>query len=158
LYVIQQTSALRLFQKTIIPVLAAKNLHNEISTLNNAFLEFHLMLLRKLNEFFTPLCKGNLKEDDLRAEHYPGFVSPGPFLSDSDVDELHKRVGHITLMNVRYKEKNWGELIEGSLPRAIDKLLEFFRFLTDSPSLSNPVREDVRFCIKRLEGLKTLAP
>jgi hypothetical protein len=62
-------------------------------------------------------------------------------------------------MNVRYKEKDWGELIKGSMPIATDRLLQFFRFLADShPSLSSPIREDVRFYIKRLEGLKTLAP
>jgi hypothetical protein len=66
-----------------------------IKIVNNASLESQLLFLRKLNEFFEPLPAK--KEDDLRAEHYFGFKSPGRFLSDQDVTELHKRVGHITL-------------------------------------------------------------
>jgi hypothetical protein len=65
------------------------------------------LFLRKLNEFFEHLPKKGekpLKEDDLRAEHYSGFKNPGPFLSDQDEDELHKRVGHITLGSVGYGE------------------------------------------------------
>ena len=96
-----------------------------------------------------------LKEDDLRAEHYSGFKSPGAFLSRPDEDELHKRVGHVTLMEVRYGKKNWTELVTGAMPIAVDRLHEFFCFLRDSyPLLSGPKRKKVKSYIKTLETLK----
>jgi hypothetical protein len=77
-----------------------------ISIVNNASLEAQLLFLRKLNEFFKPLATGKeLEEDDVRAEHYAGFKSPGPFLSRPDEKEIHKRVGHITLMEARYEKR-----------------------------------------------------
>ena len=67
-----------------------KNLHEEICFLKNASLESQLLFLRKLNEFFLRLPENEPdkkkkrkkpKPDDLRAEHYTGFTSPGAFLS-----------------------------------------------------------------------------
>jgi hypothetical protein len=158
-YVILQTcTAHQLFHGTIVPALRKKGLHEEIVILNNASLESQLLFLRKLNEFFTPLDKGRVEEDDLRAEHYSGFESPGAFLSVPEVAELHKRVGHITLMQVRYGPKDWTELVKGSLPIAVDRLLQFFRFLRDSypHPLSRPKRIDVQFYIEKLGQLKRL--
>jgi hypothetical protein len=104
-YVILQCfAAHQIFHGTIAPALRKIGIHeNLIHAQNNASLESQLLFLRKLNEFFEHLPKkgeGPLKEDDLRAEHYSGFENPGPFLSDQDEDELHKRVGHITLRSV----------------------------------------------------------
>jgi hypothetical protein len=159
--VLQCFAAHQIFHDTIAPALRKSGIHEDlIHAVNNASLESQLLFLRKLNEFFKHLPKEKekpLKEDDLRAEHYSGFESPGAFLSDPDEDELHKRVGHITLMQVRYGEKNWAELIKGSLPIAVDRLLKFFVFLRDSyPSLSSAMREEVQFYIERLEQLKRL--
>ena len=156
-YAIQQITAHRLFQKIIIPVLKEKNLHNEIHILNNTSLESHLMFLRKLNEFFKHLPEEKekpLKEDDLRAEHYWDFQSSGPFLSDQDEAEIHKRVGHITLIEVRHGGKDWAELVAGSMPIVVARLLEFFRFLRDKP-LSGSARDDVQFLIGQLEQMKS---
>jgi hypothetical protein len=50
--------------------------------------------------------------------------SLGAFLSDGDEDEIHKRVGHFTLIEVRRGKKSWSELINGALPIAVDRLLE----------------------------------
>ena len=130
-------------------------LEETISIVNNASLEAQLLFLRKLNEFFESLPAQ--KEDDLRAEHYFGFKSTGgPFLSDEDEAELHKRVGHITLKEVREQKKDWTKLIRGSVPVAIDRSLEFFRFLRDSDQVSNSTREDSRYYIERLEHIKGL--
>jgi hypothetical protein len=148
-----------MFRDTIVPTLRKSGIHeNLIHPLNNASLESQLLFLGKLNEFFKPLpTDKELEKDDLRAEHYSGFKSPGRFLSGADEKEIHKRVGHITLMNVRYGRKNWRELINGSLPIAVDRLLQFFCFLRDSyPSLSSAMREEVQLDIKRLEQLKKL--
>ena len=126
-----------------------------ISIVNNASVEAQLLFLRKLNEFFESLPAK--KEDDLRAEHYFGFKSlPGPFLSGEDEAELHKRVGHVTLKEVREQKKDWTKLIRGSVPVAIDRSLEFFRFLRDSDQVSNSTREDSRYYIERLEHINDL--
>jgi hypothetical protein len=123
-----------------------------ISIVNNASLEAQLLFLRKLNEFFASLPAK--KEDDLRAEHYFGFKSPGPFLSDEDEAELHKRVGHITLKEVREQKKDCTKLITGSVPVAIDRSREFFRFLRDADQVSSSMREDARYYIERLDSIK----
>jgi hypothetical protein len=132
----------------------------------NASLESQLLFLRKLNEFFMRLPgneqdekkrKKRLKLDDLRAEHYRGFTSPGAFLSDTNEAELHKRVGHITLIEVRHGKKDWGELISASMPVAIDRRLAFCHFLRDSYSpLSDSGRETVKFYIETLTRLKVV--
>jgi hypothetical protein len=150
-YVILQTfTALKLFHEVVVPVLHEKGLHKEIDILNNASLESQLLFLRKLNEFFMRLPENEpdkkkrnkrLKEDDLRAEHYTGFTSPGAFLSDTDEAELHKRVGHITLIEVWGTKKDWGELISTSMPVALDRMLEFCCFLRDSYSRSQTLDE-----------------
>ena len=83
--------------------------------------------------------------------------SLGAFLSDRDEDEIHKRVGHFTLIEVRRGKKNWSELINGALPIAVDRLLEFGGYLRDSyPLLSRPKRKKVKSYIKTLDTLKRI--
>lgn len=161
-YVIMQTlTAHRLLHETIVPALRKSGIDEGlIQILNNSCLESQLLFLRKLNEFFKRLPDPKkkerpLKQDDLRAEHYSGFKSPGAFLSDQDEDEIHKRVGHITLIEVRHGKKDWNELVTDSLPIAIDRLLQFCCFLRDSyQPLSSSAREGVQFYITTLQSLK----
>jgi hypothetical protein len=168
-YVILQTfPAFKLFHEVVVPVLHRIGLHKEIDILNNASLESQLLSLRKLNEFFMRLPeneqdekkrKKRLKPDDLRAEHYTGFTSPGAFLSEPDEAELHKRVGHITLIEVRNKKKDWGPLITGYMPIAVIRMLEFCCFLRDSYlPLSSSARQTVKFYIETLEGFAKIWP
>ena len=167
-YVIQQTfDAFKLFSELVVPMLHRKGLYREIKILNSASLEAQLLFLRKLNEFFMRLPenepdkqkKKRLKKDDLRAEHYTGFPSPGAFLSDPHEDELHKRVGHITLMEVRYDKKNWGKFINGYMPFAVGRMLKFCCFLRESYSpLSSATRKRVQSDIERLEEFAEIWP
>jgi hypothetical protein len=153
--ILQACVAHDLFHIEVIPVLRKNGTPEEtISIINNASLEAQLFFLRKLNEFFESLPAR--KEDDLRAEHYFGFKSPGPFLSDEDEAELHKRVGHITLKEVRDRKKDWTELLRGYVPVAMEKSLEFFRFLCDSDQVSGSMREDARYYIEQLDSIKDL--
>jgi hypothetical protein len=149
-----------LYHIEVIPVLRKNGISEDaIHIVNNASLESQLLFLRKLNEFFKRLPKEKekpLKEDDLRAEHYFGFKSPGPFLDDSAEKEIHKAVAHITLREVREGKKNWTELIRGSVPKAIITSLEFFRFLRDSNQLSSSMREEARYHIEHLEHIRDL--
>jgi hypothetical protein len=72
------------------------------------------------------------------------------------VKEIHKAVGHITLKEVREGKKDWTKLVKGSVPVAIDRSLQFFRFLRDSDQLSSSKREDARYYIERLDHIKDL--
>ena len=96
-------------------------------THKNASLESQLLFLRKLNEFFKPISIGKLKGKTISE---PSTIRAsnllGTFLSDGDEDEIHKRVGHITLIEVRHGKKNWAELVKGCLPIAVDRLLPVF--------------------------------
>jgi hypothetical protein len=112
------------------------------------------LFLRKLNEFFKHLPAK--EDDDLRAEYYFGFKSPGPFLDASEVKQINKGVGHITLKEAREGKKDWTELVKGSVPVAIDRSLEFFRFLRGSDQLSSSKREEAEYYIERLERMKSL--
>lgn len=153
--ILQGCVAHDLYHIEVIPVLRKNGIPEETTSIvNNASLEAQLLFLRKLNEFFESLPAK--KEDDLRAEHYFSYKSPGPFLSDEDEAELHKRVGHITLKEVRERKKDWTKLIRGSVPVAIDRSLEFFRFLRDWDQVSSSMREDARYYIERLEHIKDL--
>jgi len=76
----------------------------------------------------------------------------GTFLSDGDEDEIHKRVGHITLIEVRHGKKNWAELSEVCQSQSIG-CSQFFLFLRDSyPSFSTAMREDVEFYIEKMSS------
>jgi len=66
-------------------------LHTTI--VENAVVEGQLMFYRKLNEFFR---RPNPRfPDDLKSELF-GYAATGGFLSDADIEELHKRVAHPT--------------------------------------------------------------
>jgi hypothetical protein len=156
-------TAFPIFLQSIVPALEKGGVHDDLIVgQRNASLESQLFFLRKLNEFFKPLInpktgqRMQLKEDDVRAEDYSGFKSSGKFLSDDEEDEIHKRVGHITLSEVRRGKKDWAELIKRALPAALDRLLEFFLFLRDQYSLSASARQDVEFYIERVTQLKKL--
>lgn len=162
-YVILQTYAgLRIFHSIIVPVLKKSGVNNKlILAHNNAAIESQLMFLRKLNEFFKPLPAKRkdkpLKDDDLRAAHFSDFPTPGAFLSGDDEEEIHKRVGHITLIEVRSTKKIWDKLINNALPIALDRLLTFFAFLLGDayqPPLSKGTRKQVEFYIRHLQRVK----
>lgn len=59
----------------------------------NAVVEAQLMFYRKLNEFFRR--PSPRFPDDLKSELF-GYPATGGFLSDADIEELHKRVAHPT--------------------------------------------------------------
>jgi hypothetical protein len=58
----------------------------------NACTESSLVSLRILNEFF----KAEKTKDRITASHYPGFKSPGPFLSKNELQRLNDHLAHLT--------------------------------------------------------------
>src|SRR5436190_10570454 len=61
--------------------------------LRNNLMAGTLLNLRKLNEFFRK--DGCVHDDDARACHFPGFKGDGPFLSNRDLKQIHKRFAHL---------------------------------------------------------------
>src|SRR5262245_51503056 len=88
---LQACAAHEQYHIEIVPVLKRNGISQQaIEIVNNASLEAQLLFLRKLNEFFKPLPGKNekpLMDDDLRAAHYFGFESVGPFLDETAVKE-----------------------------------------------------------------------
>jgi hypothetical protein len=159
-YAIHQCLAHNIYRADIHPYLKQQGIDAiKVGMTTNASLESNLLFLRRLNEFFKPLSDGYVRPDDLRAEHYWGFKSPGPFLSSTEESEINKRVGHITLSEARLGKKNWTELLTKSRRRIIKSSLIFYFFLYNSycPA-SSPQMEEVLFGIMSLSALLRYSP
>src|SRR5207249_2610884 len=70
---------------------------DECKFMRAAALQCSLLNVRSLDEFYRP----QFKPDDIRAEHYPNFKNPGPFLSDAEVKQLHQLIAHLTYRRFR---------------------------------------------------------
>jgi hypothetical protein len=156
--IVQSFAAHRTFHLHIVPLLKKSGAKKEVIMAHaNASLESQLLFLRKVNEFFKPLSDGGLQEHDLRAEHYRDYKTPGVFLSREEVTEINRRVGHITLMEVRYSKKDWTPLLTTAQPKALDRLMHFFSFLRDwYQPLSVPTKKSVADYIRLVQELKRI--
>jgi hypothetical protein len=72
------------------------------SIFRNACFESSFVSLRILNEFFTP----EKTKDRITASHYPGYRTPGAFLSKGDLQRLNDHLAHLS----------WGRLKEPTSP------------------------------------------
>ena len=106
----------------------------------NSMIEATLLFIRKLNEFFKDRPKVEEKDDDLRAYDFPGFTGVGTFLSPADYQQLHKRVGHMTLQQVREGRVSWE--IHDAVKLAVAKSAAFLNFLIDELYASNAERRE----------------
>jgi hypothetical protein len=93
-----------------------------VQIIENSTLESSLLFLRKLNEFFGTKPQ-NANDDTLRAYHFGDFGDNGWFLTKDEFDELHIRVGHISVEEVRYGEKTWP--VDDYVRRALSKACSF---------------------------------
>src|SRR5262249_50819243 len=69
------------------------------------------------------------KPDDIRAEHYPNFKNPGPFLSDGEVKQLHQLIAHLTYRRFREFDTTWNTF--HLLRRAYDHFRPFVDYIRD---------------------------
>ena len=73
-------------------------------------------------------------DDSLRAYHFGDFADNGWFLLQEEHDELHLRVAHLSVKEVRQGKKRW--TVGDYVLRALEKSLLFIEFLlkhSDTP-------------------------
>jgi len=92
----------------------------------NAVIEAQLMYYRKLNEFFRQ--PDPRFSDDLKSELF-GFSATGGFMSDADIEELHKRVAHPTTQQAVCGPASY-EIYDAS-HAALNHVIPFFTFLSE---------------------------
>ncbi len=90
-----------------------------------AALQCSLLNIRSLDEFYRPQSK----PDDIRAEHYPNFTNPGPFLSDDEAKQLHQLIAHLTYRRFREFDMTWNTF--HLLRRAHDRFRLFVDYIRD---------------------------
>ena len=81
----------------------SNNTTDECKFMRAAALQCSLLNVRSLDEFYRPQSKA----DDIRAEHYPNFNNPGPFLSDDEAKQLHQLIAHPTYRRFREFDTTW---------------------------------------------------
>jgi len=81
----------------------ANDASDECTFMRFAALQCTLLNIRALDEFFrNPKWPG-----DIRAKHYPRFTNPGPFLSLSESEQLHKLIVHLTYNRIYEFTTTW---------------------------------------------------
>ncbi len=144
LYVIDQCLASHIWGQSVKPILEGSVEHTVdksiIQIIENSTIESTLIFLRKFNEFFS--TKSQKKNDDtLRAYHFGDFKGNGWFLTKFEYDELHIRVGHISVEEVRHGKKVWP--IEDYVRRALSKACSFLTFISLSPEVDRTTANQV---------------
>ena len=98
---------------------------DECKFMRAAALQCSLLNIRTLDEFYRPQSR----PDDIRAEHYPHFNNPGPFLSDDEAKQVHQLIAHLTYRRFREFDTNWN--IFYLMRRAYDHFKQFVDYLRD---------------------------
>ena len=97
--------------------------------LHSSFLELSLLFIRKTTEFFKSRHKKDENDTLFAYRYFPHWE--GVRVVDRDLyAEMHKRVGHITVMQARYGAFNWP--IEQMTFQALDQWISFFGELRTS--------------------------
>jgi hypothetical protein len=97
--------------------------------LHNSFLELSLLFVRKATEFFKEPKNGDKNDTLFAYRYFPEWK--GVWVVEKRLyDEMHKRVGHITMMQARYGAFNWP--IKQMTFQALDQWISFFGELRTS--------------------------
>jgi hypothetical protein len=98
--------------------------------LNNVSLESSLLFIRKTTEFFKRQSPKDANDTLFAYRYLPKWQ--GSWVVDKDLyRQMHKRVGHITVMEARYGKVGWP--IAEMTFSALDQWKAFFRDLRTSP-------------------------
>ena len=102
------------------------DMSDECRFMRAAALQCSLLNIRSLDEFYRPQSM----PDDIRAEHYPNFANPGPFLSDGEAKQLHQLVAHLTYRRFHEFDTTWNTF--HLLSRAYDRFEPFLDYIRDA--------------------------
>jgi len=125
-YLAQEMFAYYSWKTRIEPKLADLSTPLHKMLVQNAVVEAQLMFYRKLNEFFRR--PSPRFADDLRSELF-GYPATGGFMSDADIEELHKRVAHATTHQAICGPASY-EIYDASYA-ALKHVIPFFTFLSE---------------------------
>lgn len=96
--------------------------------MQNAAIETSLVSFRCLNEFFRQRDTKHRKNDVI-AEDYFGYKSPGPFLSEAESSSLNKRLLHLTYQEEALDAFGWK--IAAWTAKGVPQMMAFFRFVAE---------------------------
>lgn len=119
----------------------------------NSIVDGFLINLRRLNEFFTkyPENRNPKFADDLRASDF-GFQGERPFLDNTDMDELHKRIAHSTSRAVIHGDASFEALKATEF--ALGHSFEFLKHLCSSLYAKSPEKtEQAMRALQMLRGM-----
>lgn len=125
LYLAQEMFAYYFWMTRVEPRLADLSTPLAKTLVGNAVVEAQLMYYRKLNEFFRR--PNPCFPDDLKSELF-GYSATGGFMSDPDIEELHKRVAHPTTHQAVHGPASYE--IYASSHAALTHVIPFFHFLS----------------------------
>lgn len=122
-------------------------------TLENSLVESALLFVRKTIEFFKSEEPKSDFTDNIYAYRFKGYV--GSKLSPIDLKTLHKRVGHVSIVEIRSGKMDWP--LDEWVSFCLDKWIDFFRQLSVIPSALDPQRaERCNQNVSRLQRMKEL--
>jgi hypothetical protein len=148
-YLAQEMFAYYSWKTRVEPRLAdlSTPLHNMF--VQNAVVEAQLMFYRKLNEFFR---RPNPRfPDDLKSELF-GYPATGGFMTDADIEELHKRVAHPTTQQAVHGAVSY-EIYDAS-HAALEHVIPFFKFLSEH--FHSPGSSESRSLLGGVDILRTI--
>lgn len=120
--------------------------------IQNGVAEATLLFVRKTVEFFKPK-EANDKADTIYSYRYDGYCAQEwivPF--EPTYIELHKRVGHITVRQVRQGRVEWP--VFPMVMQAMNKWVEYFEAIAALPTAHNNKRAEQ--CASYARALRTL--
>jgi hypothetical protein len=131
----------------------------------DATVESTLMSVRDLDSFFRLRRR---QPDDILADDYAGFQSPGAFLSQPEVASINKKLAHLTYVAVRerrqmgvgHKPRMWNSA--DLVTRAMDRMVPFMMFLASTyfasePVLAGQVRRAIDLLRSYVKGMNSFA-
>jgi hypothetical protein len=108
---------------------------------SNACMESSLVSLRILNEFFKP----ERTKDRITASQYPHYSTPGPFLSEADVQHINDHLGHLTWRRIHDNTDQWQHRFLDSALLTCKHFLTYLRtgFLTEADREFAPISQEL---------------
>lgn len=102
-----------------------------------------LLDIRKLNDFFRGAK--NPKPEDFFAADFPTFADQGEFISAPDLEDLHRRIAHMTLRSPKCANFDILKAVELGMSR-YEPFLDYLanEFFAGEQTLADEARTDKR--------------